>query len=79
MLDKMSDASRIVERLRVKGLVERQISSFDKRAVEISITEKGMNLLHTMQPAVDTIEDLFKGYSDDELVTFNEMLDKIRS
>ena len=42
MLDKMSDASRIVERLRVKGLVLRQECEKDKRAVEVTVTPMGL-------------------------------------
>src|SRR3989442_1200489 len=38
MLDKSSDASRLVERLRVKGLAERIICPSDRRSVEIRIT-----------------------------------------
>ena len=45
MLDKMSDASRIVERLRLKDLILRQGGLRDKRSVEVSITEKGLKLL----------------------------------
>ena len=41
MLDKMSDASRLVERLRRKGFVKRDLSSKDRRCVDVFITEKG--------------------------------------
>ena len=79
MLDKMSDASRIVERLRIKGLIERRVSASDKRVVDINITAKGMTLLQTMEPVVNSVEDLFKLFSNEELLKFNEMLDKIRA
>ena len=79
MLDKMSDASRIVERLRIKGLINRQTSSIDKRVVDINITEKGLDLLEKMAPEIDTIDSAFKDFSDEELVRFNNMLDKLRS
>jgi DNA-binding MarR family transcriptional regulator len=78
MLDKMSDASRIVERLRVKGLVSREISAVDKRVVDITITDKGLSLLHEMEPAIDTVDDLFKDFTDQELAQFNALLDKMR-
>ena len=45
MLDKMSDASRIVEKLRMKGLVERHICQHDRRSCQVFITQKGMDLL----------------------------------
>ena len=45
MLDKMSDASRIVEKLRMKNLVERHICEHDRRSCQVFITQKGMDLL----------------------------------
>ena len=78
MVDKMSDASRIVERLRLKNLVERKISESDKRAVDITITEKGLNLLSDMEPTINSIEEIFCKFSAEELETFNNLLDKMR-
>jgi DNA-binding MarR family transcriptional regulator len=79
MLDKMSDASRIVERLRIKGLAERAASSSDKRAVDITITPKGIKLLETMEPTIVSVDSLFKNFTEQELESFNHLLDKIRS
>lgn len=45
MLDKMSDASRLVERLRVKGLVERAVSDHDRRKANVRITQQGLRVL----------------------------------
>lgn len=78
MLDKMSDASRIVERLRVKHLVDRTVSTSDKRAVDITITPKGLKLLEDMEPAINSVDDLFRNFTDQELETFNSLLDKMR-
>jgi DNA-binding MarR family transcriptional regulator len=78
MLDKMSDASRIVERLRVKELVERATSASDKRAVDITITPKGIKLLEDMEPAVNSVDNLFEKFTEQELNTFNALLDKMR-
>lgn len=44
MLDKMSDASRIVEKLRTKGFVERNTNESDRRACDVIITQKGLDL-----------------------------------
>lgn len=78
MLDKMSDASRIVEKLRLKGLVERKVSERDRRNVDVLITEKGLQLLQ----ALDQLDELFTSYlrnlSESEVVTLNELLDKLR-
>ena len=50
MLDKMSDASRIVERLRLKGLVVRKSAEKDKRAAAVTISDQGITLLEIMDP-----------------------------
>src|SRR5215831_20447035 len=41
MLDKMSDTSRIVDRLIKKGLVKKNVCKADRRLVDVIITEKG--------------------------------------
>ncbi len=79
MLDKMSDASRIVERLRIKGLIDRCQSSQDRRAVEIKISEKGLSLLSHTDSNVTQFDDLLSSLNDDELDQINHLLDKIRS
>lgn len=78
MLDKMSDASRIVERLRVKELVVRKSAERDKRAVEVTITENGLKLLGDMQPSVDQSDSLLDNLSEEETAQLNKLLDKIR-
>jgi DNA-binding MarR family transcriptional regulator len=78
MLDKMSDASRIVERLRIKGLLEREISKSDKRAVDISITKKGIDILAEMEPVIESVDGLFHSFTPEELTLFNNLLDKMR-
>lgn len=79
MLDKMSDSSRIVERLRAKGLVERAGGKNDKRSVEITISQEGLDLLKKMQPQVNSMENLLHNLSAEETRDLNFLLDKIRS
>ena len=78
MLDKMSDASRIVEKLRVKGFVERKISTDDRRVCEVVITEKGMNLLHKIDLENDSVDQRFSSLSQAEQKQLNLLLDKLR-
>lgn len=78
MLDKMSDASRIVEKLRVKGLVERNISSDDRRACEVIITAKGMNLLSDIDKTSLWFDNIFDSLDPEEIVQLNSLLDKAR-
>jgi DNA-binding MarR family transcriptional regulator len=77
MIDKMSDASRIVDRLCKKQLVIRIQSPVDRRLVEVRISEKGLALLDAMdgeQLDHKTIVNL----SNEELVQLNSLLDKLR-
>jgi DNA-binding MarR family transcriptional regulator len=78
MLDKMSDASRIVERLRLKNMVKREISPDDKRIVHISITDEGIKLLDSIEMHVEEMEKSMKNLSREEAVQLNKLLDKIR-
>ncbi len=78
MLEKMSDTSRIVERLRVKGLLQRADGKLDKRAAEVTITSEGLALLARMKGPVDELDDLLNNLSPDEAQQLNHLLDKIR-
>lgn len=79
MVEKMSDTSRIVERLRLKGLIQRDLGKTDKRSVEISITPKGIGLLATMQGPVDEMDQFLSALSEKEVQEMNRLLEKIRS
>jgi DNA-binding MarR family transcriptional regulator len=78
MLDKMSDTSRIVERLRVKGLISRADNLNDKRSVEIRITPAGLEMLESMQEPVDKLESLLNTLTLEEIHQLNRLLDKLR-
>jgi len=78
MLDKMSDTSRIVDRLVVKGLVEKTACVKDKRLVDITVTKKGLQLLEKLDALNVHIDSILKGVSEKEANTINEILDKLR-
>lgn len=78
MLDKMSDASRLVEKLRAKNLVDRRICDKDRRNVDVMITGKGLELLKIIDERENEGSDLLKNLSDEELDLLNNLLDKIR-
>ncbi|MEW5842949.1 MAG: MarR family transcriptional regulator [Bacteroidota bacterium] len=78
MLDKMSDASRLIERLRVKGLVKRELSQDDRRRVDVLITDKGLNLLSEIDKMNDHYDELLKKLSSAEAKKMNILLDKLR-
>ena len=78
MLDKMSDASRIVEKLRLKGLVERNICSNDRRNVDVCITEKGLELLSQIDKHDDETDAKLSTLNEEEIKQLNDLLDKLR-
>ena len=78
MIDKMSDTSRIVDRLIIKGLVKKNISKIDKRLVDVAITEKGKKLLAKLDGHQDEMDAVLSNLSDSEAKTLNKLLDKIR-
>jgi len=78
MLDKMSDASRIVERLVQKKLVTRTVNSHDRRAVDILITQKGLDVLSYLDPVVTPVDILSNNLSEEECRQLNILLDKLR-
>lgn len=79
MIDKMSNASRLVEKLKQKGLVERRSCKFDRRQVDVVITETGLELLEQASKAMDQQMDATKGnLSEDQAAQLNELLDAMR-
>lgn len=79
MLDKMSDTSRIVDRLLAKGLVKKNTCNNDKRLVDVSITDKGKKLLERLDLLAPEMDAFFSNLSDAEAKLLNKLLDKIRS
>lgn len=79
MLDKMSDVSRIVDRLVKQELVSRTINTEDKRLVDVQITEKGLTLLSNIDQKRSNLHSVMNVLSEDELFTLNELLDKLRT
>jgi len=78
MLNKMSNASRLVEKLRKKGLVERRISKGDRRACDVIITKKGMSLLAELDKAEKDWNKLISHLTTGEAKKINLLLDKLR-
>lgn len=78
MLDKMSDTSRMVDRLIRKKLVEKKPCDRDKRLVDISITESGLELLARIDLIHDELDGIVNNLNSEELESFSSLLDKIR-
>ena len=79
MLDKMSDTSRIVDRLIAKELVVKNTCEKDKRLVDITLSPKGLDLVDQLDQFNDRIDALLKGINASEAATMNQILVKIRT
>ena len=75
MLDKSSDASRLVERLRLKGLVERIVCPQDRRSVEINISSKGRDLLTKIDGEQMQHSSICNNLTVEEIHRLNDLLD----
>ncbi|SHK97400.1 transcriptional regulator, MarR family [Chitinophaga jiangningensis] len=79
MMDRMSNATRLVEKLRQKGLLTRKQCEENRRKVEIAITDKGLALLEELDPVVEANNKrIFQHFSREEAALLNELLDKLR-
>ena len=79
MIDKMSNASRLVEKLKKKGMVERRECEFDRRQVDIVLTEKGEEILETASCSIRELTNrTFSGISQQDAKGLNDLLDRIR-
>jgi DNA-binding MarR family transcriptional regulator len=78
MLDKMSDSSRIVDRLYQKGLLMRKSCKEDKRLVDIIISEEGLKLLKKIDRNTSNLDKILN-LNKKEAGLLNELLDKSRS
>ena len=78
MLDKMSDVSRIVDRLVKKDLVVRKTCKADKRLVDVLISEAGLQLLEDIDTKGD-MDDTMAGLTEAEADLLNNLLDKVRN
>ncbi len=78
MIDKMSDASRIVDRLIQKGLVSRCTNKSDRRAVDIRISEEGLSVLSKMDVEMRSKEYLRNNLTEAEAAQLSDLLDKLR-
>jgi DNA-binding MarR family transcriptional regulator len=78
MVDKMSNASRLVDKLDAKELVLRKPSLHDKRQVDISITKKGQKTLLEMNIMVDQVIEEHSHLTAQEYLVLNDLLDRLR-
>ena len=79
MIHRMSNATRLVEKLRQKGYVNRVTCEDNRRKVEITITDKGLELLGEIDPKLAAREvSLFQNLSEEEIRQIGSLLDRVR-
>ncbi len=78
MIDKSSNASRIVERLRLKGLLKREVCPEDRRRVDIFITDKGEKVLIAATEELKQMHTKSRKLNGEEVGRLNALLDKLR-
>jgi DNA-binding MarR family transcriptional regulator len=80
MIAKTSNTTRLVDKLLLKGLVNREVCEENRRKMEVTITEKGLQLLADLDPKIEAHERLFSNnLSSDELENLNNLLEKYRT
>lgn len=78
MIDKMSDASRITDRMEKKGLVIKNVCSEDQRRVDITLSEKGSKLLIQLNEETDRRMSDLVHLTEEEASQLSVLLDKLR-
>ncbi len=79
MIDKMSDSSRIVDRIISKGLARKNKCPHDGRKIQVFITPEGEYLLSTISTKLKNLDSVFNKLSVDEALQLNTLLEKLRS
>lgn len=79
MLDRMSDTSRVVDRMLIKDLVIKKTNETDKRLVDISITAKGIDILDKLDNKNIQLDHIMETLTEEEAKMLNQLLDKLRN
>ena len=78
MISQSSNATRLVEKLRMRGLVERNPCAANRRKVDILITRQGMDLLDAIEPHMKATGHMEGRITEEEAQELNRILDKLR-
>ncbi|SOE21446.1 DNA-binding transcriptional regulator, MarR family [Spirosomataceae bacterium TFI 002] len=79
LLDKMSDTSRLVDRLIKKGLIDKKPCDHDARRVHLWITENGLKLLEKLDAQMASFDGITDKISEEEAITLSTILEKLKS
>ncbi|WP_242157930.1 MarR family winged helix-turn-helix transcriptional regulator [Aestuariivivens sediminis] len=79
MINKMSNTTRLIDKLITKGYVEKEINKNNKRKIDVTITKEGLNFLNDIDILIDSTEqNIVKTLSNDEAQKLIRLLGKIR-
>ncbi len=79
MITKMSNTTRLVDKLIKKGLVKKRINKQNKRKIDISITAEGLNFLNKIDTLIDSKEvEMVSSLTDKEATELVRLLGKLR-
>ncbi|MTI31239.1 MarR family winged helix-turn-helix transcriptional regulator [Xanthovirga aplysinae] len=79
MIDKMSNASRLVDKLYQKGLVERRECKNDRRQVDIVISDKGELVVNNASEVLESSLNFDQVLPEEHVKMLNQILDKMRT
>jgi len=79
MLDKMSDTTRLIDRMIKKGWVEKKVSKNDRRLVDIMITDNGLDLLDQVKDIHHKSAEIMNNLTENEIEQLSLLLDKLRN
>jgi len=80
MLAKTSNTTRLVDKLLLKEFVTREVCPDNRRKIEVTITQKGLDVLKELDPKVTEHEESFsKNLNADEIVLLDQLLEKYRN
>ncbi|MCE2741845.1 MAG: MarR family transcriptional regulator [Sphingobacteriales bacterium] len=77
MLDQMSNASRLIEKLKLKNLLTRKECKEDRRQVDVVITKDGLDLLSEIDKEFNKFEAYINCLDSQEANQLNALLDKL--
>ena len=78
LLDRLSDVSRIIDRMTLKGWIIKGSCETDKRLVDVKLTEEGLDILSNLRGKQDKVDTIIGNLTLQEVNSLNILLDKIR-
>ena len=78
LLDKMSDTTRVIDRMIKKGYVEKKTNETDRRLVDITLSDNGRALLEKIDNNLQDMDKIIENLSLEEADKLSELLDQMR-